>query len=118
MSDLDKSKPDTPDHKDDVSVNLERQGLGDLPICLQALSSEEYIKVGRKATMKMDLILLPCLMAMYILNYLDRNNIASAKLANIMEDLDLSETEYQTCVSILFVGYSMGVQFTRVVQDR
>lgn len=40
-------------------------------------------------------------------NYLDRNNIASAKLANIMEDLNLINTEYQTCVSILFVGYSM-----------
>ncbi|KAJ4233240.1 hypothetical protein NW759_002020 [Fusarium solani] len=35
----------------------------------------------------------------------DKNNIASAKLAGIMEDLDLNDTEYQSCVSILFVGY-------------
>lgn len=41
----------------------------------------------------------------YILNFLDRQNIASAKLANIEEDLNLSPVQYQTCVSILFVGY-------------
>ncbi|RSL99970.1 hypothetical protein CDV31_011951 [Fusarium ambrosium] len=53
----------------------------------------------------MDIVIMPTLMVMYILNYLDRNNIASEKLAGIMEDLDLSDTEYQSCVSILFVGY-------------
>ncbi|RSM15328.1 hypothetical protein CEP52_000779 [Fusarium oligoseptatum] len=53
----------------------------------------------------MDIVIMPTLMVMYILNYLDRNNIASAKLGGIMEDLDLGDTEYQSCVSILFVGY-------------
>ena len=42
---------------------------------------------------------------MYILNYLDRNNIASAKLAGIVTDLNLSSVQYNTSVSILFVGY-------------
>jgi MFS family permease len=42
---------------------------------------------------------------MYVLNYLDRQNIAAAKLANIEEDLGLTDVQYQTCVSILFVGY-------------
>lgn len=34
-----------------------------------------------------------------------RNNIAAAKLAGLEEDLGLSSTEYETAVSILFVGY-------------
>lgn len=55
------------ERKEDVSVHLEHRDLGGMPDCLQALSPEEYIKVGRKATLKMDLVLLPCLMAMYIL---------------------------------------------------
>jgi len=42
----------------------------------------------------------------YILNYLDRQNIAAAKLAGIMEDLNLSITQYNTVVSVLFAGYS------------
>ena len=40
-------------------------------------------------------------------NYLDRQNIAASKLANIMKDLNMSVQQYNTCVSILFVGYSM-----------
>lgn len=39
------------------------------------------------------------------MNYLDRNNIASARLAGLEDDLGLTSTQYQTCVSILFVGY-------------
>lgn len=39
-------------------------------------------------------------------NYLDRQNIAASKLANIMKDLNMSVQQYNTCVSILFVGYS------------
>lgn len=35
----------------------------------------------------------------------DRNNIAAAKLAGLQEELNLSSVEYETAVSILFVGY-------------
>jgi MFS family permease len=62
---------------------------------------------------------------MYIMNYLDRNNIAAVRLAGLQTDLDLSSVQYQVCplhlfqrwklcnmltvhqttVSILFVGY-------------
>jgi sugar phosphate permease len=45
---------------------------------------------------------------MYWLNYLDRNAIALAKINGIQEDLNLSGSQYQTCVSILFVGYILG----------
>ncbi|CZT16493.1 related to nicotinamide mononucleotide permease [Ramularia collo-cygni] len=41
----------------------------------------------------------------YIMNYLDRNNIAAARLKGLQEDLSLSDTEYSTCLSILYVGY-------------
>jgi hypothetical protein len=45
---------------------------------------------------------------MYWLNYLDRNAIALARLDDIEDDLNLTSSEYQTCVSILFVGYILG----------
>jgi MFS family permease len=43
----------------------------------------------------------------YIMNYLDRNNIAAAKLKGLTEDLGIKDDEakYQTCLSILYVGY-------------
>lgn len=95
-------------HKEDVleEDDIENQSSNAMPGILRRLTLEEYKKVGYKATLKMDIIILPCLMLMYILNYLDRNNIASAKLANISEDLDLTPIEYQSCISILFAGYS------------
>lgn len=86
--------------------DIESRSSNAMPEILRQLTPKEYKKVGDKATLKMDIIIVPCLMLMYILNYLDRNNIASAKLANISEDLDLTPTEYQSCISILFVGYS------------
>lgn len=43
---------------------------------------------------------------MYWLNYLDRNAIALARLSSLEEDTNLvpNSSQYQTCVSILFVG--------------
>ncbi|KAF1935439.1 MFS general substrate transporter [Clathrospora elynae] len=41
----------------------------------------------------------------YILNYLDRNNIAAARLGGLQEDLNINNTQYATCLSILYVGY-------------
>ncbi|KAE8149177.1 major facilitator superfamily domain-containing protein [Aspergillus avenaceus] len=57
---------------------------------------------------KLDLWIMPTLWFMYWLNYLDRNAIALARLNDLEEDLGLSSSEYQTCVSILFVGYLLG----------
>lgn len=41
----------------------------------------------------------------YIMNYLDRNNIAAARLKGLQEDLSLDDNQYATCLSILYVGY-------------
>lgn len=69
------------------------------------MSPEERIAVEKKLVRRIDLTLLPILMVMYILNYLDRNNIAAAKLYGIQKDTNLVGAEYQTVVSILFASY-------------
>jgi hypothetical protein len=46
----------------------------------------------------------PTLWAMYFLNFLDRNALVNGKLNSLTEDLNLKGTQYNTCVSILFVG--------------
>ncbi|CAG8179076.1 unnamed protein product [Penicillium salamii] len=76
-----------------------------MPASLAALSEVEYSKVKRRALWKLDARIMPCMVLMYIMNYLDRQNIASAKLANIEQDLKMTDVQYQTCISILFVGY-------------
>ncbi|KAI9739067.1 MAG: hypothetical protein M1834_007279 [Cirrosporium novae-zelandiae] len=82
----------------------ERRGV-EMPPLVQELSVDERNRLERKLLWKIDLRILPMIILMYILNYLDRNNIAAARLAGLEDDLRLKGTEYQTCVSILFVGY-------------
>ncbi|KAI9368537.1 major facilitator superfamily domain-containing protein [Aspergillus egyptiacus] len=41
----------------------------------------------------------------YIMNYLDRNNLAAARLRGLQEDLNMDYNQYATCLSILYVGY-------------
>lgn len=42
---------------------------------------------------------------MYFLNYLDRNALPQARLNSLEKDLNLKGVEYNTAISILFVGY-------------
>ncbi|KAL1877880.1 hypothetical protein Daus18300_002233 [Diaporthe australafricana] len=81
-----------------------RRGLQP-PEFLLHMSMEQRQELETKLMRKIDLRLMPAIILMYILNYIDRNNIAAAKLAGLEEDLGLSSTEYETAVSILFVGY-------------
>lgn len=77
--------------KDDGTNDL----AGRMPACLVTLSSEERNLMEKQLVRKIDLRLLIMMVVMYILNYLDRNNIASAKLAGLEEDLNLKGEQYQ-----------------------
>ncbi|KAJ3457080.1 hypothetical protein FSOLCH5_011680 [Fusarium solani] len=61
-----------------------------------------------KLVRKLDWIILPTLWIMYWFNYLDRNAITVARLDGLEEELNLTSTQYQTSVAILFVGYILG----------
>ncbi|PSK50354.1 hypothetical protein B9Z65_298 [Elsinoe australis] len=54
---------------------------------------------------KLDACIIPIVMLLYTLSFLDRVNIGNARLYGLEEDLSLSSTQYQTAVSILFVTY-------------
>lgn len=47
-------------------------------------------------------------MLVYLMNYIDRNNYAAARLQGLEADLGMSATQYQIGLSILFVGYILG----------
>ncbi len=75
------------------------------PPLVRDLAPEERARLEKALVKKIDLRLLPMLIIMYLMNYLDRNNIAAARLAGLEEELELTGTQYLTSVSILFVGY-------------
>ncbi|CAN9472707.1 unnamed protein product [Alternaria alternata] len=75
------------------------------PPLVAAMSVEERSEAENKMRRKIDTRLLPMIILMYIMNYLDRNNIAAVRLAGLQDELELTSVQYQTTVSILFVGY-------------
>ncbi|KAH7402214.1 hypothetical protein DE146DRAFT_754809 [Phaeosphaeria sp. MPI-PUGE-AT-0046c] len=76
------------------------------------LSPERRAQVEKKLKRKLD-ARCSLFVLIYIMNYLDRNNIAAARLGGLQEDLGIDDTQYATCLSILYVGYILMYVFTR-----
>ncbi|KAI4627562.1 uncharacterized protein J4E87_004126 [Alternaria ethzedia] len=58
-----------------------------------------------KIVRKLDLFVIPVVMLLYLLSFLDRVNIGNARLYGLQEDLNMGDSQFQTAVSILFVTY-------------
>lgn len=88
-----------------TDVEFGTVGIDRMPESLRNLTKEEITILNKKLIRKIDLIVLPIIGILYILNYIDRQNLAAAKLQGIMEDLDMTTQQFATAISILFVGY-------------
>ncbi|KAL6709544.1 hypothetical protein ACN47E_001479 [Coniothyrium glycines] len=58
-----------------------------------------------KLVRKLDLYIIPVVMLLYLLSFLDRVNIGNARLYGLQEDLNMNDNQFQVAVSILFVTY-------------
>ncbi|KAF5266887.1 hypothetical protein FOXYS1_2257 [Fusarium oxysporum] len=67
---------------------------------------------------RIDKRMMPLMMLLYILNYLDRNNIATARLGNFEEDIGLVAEQYNTVISIFFVGYILTQVPTNMILNK
>lgn len=95
--------------KDEISLHevVHDHDLGDAKeedLYLATLTPDEKI-VEKQLRRKIDTLVMPMVVTVYLLNYIDRNNYAAAKLQGLEETLGLSATQYQLGLSILFVGY-------------
>lgn len=71
-----------------------RNGLQPPPL-VAAMSPEERVIAEGKMRRKIDWRLMPMVILMYVMNYLDRNNIAAVRLAGLQDELQLTSTQYQ-----------------------
>lgn len=71
---------------------------------LTGLSAEELV-LEKQLRRKLDSIIIPTVLVIYLMNYIDRNNYPAARLAGLQESLDMDDSQFQTGLSILFVGY-------------
>ncbi|OCB84398.1 MFS general substrate transporter [Sanghuangporus baumii] len=67
-------------------------------------SEDERRRLERNLLWKLD-CRMSIMIVIYILNYIDRNNAAAARLRGFEEDLNLEGQEFNTLLSILYVGY-------------
>jgi MFS family permease len=77
-----------------------------------ATEDEEYIMhpeirqaAERKLVRKLDFRLLPTIVIIFIMNYIDRVAITSARLKGLESDLGMTDLQYYTVVAILYVSY-------------
>ncbi|KAF4461183.1 hypothetical protein FALBO_12009 [Fusarium albosuccineum] len=96
------SKPleDHPDGKSSFDSHHEAAH----PVGAHAMDSVHRAVVEKRLKRKLD-ARCALFVLIYIMNYLDRNNIAAARLKGLQDDLKLNDTQYATCLSILYVGY-------------
>ncbi|EOD43193.1 putative mfs transporter protein [Neofusicoccum parvum UCRNP2] len=69
------------------------------------LTPEEYLVAEKRLVRKIDLRIMPCLFLVIVLNYLDRNALANARVQGIEESLGLKGSQFNTAISVLFAGY-------------
>jgi hypothetical protein len=88
-------------HMTDDVVTAHTPGHGpsisklEVPPLVAAMSQEYRLEAEAKLRKKIDTRLLPMIILMYVMNYLDRNNIAAVRLAGLQEELKLTSTQYQ-----------------------
>lgn len=80
--------------------------LDDLPLPeeLQHLDEEERHTLNRSLVRRLDCTLMPVVALLFLLNILDRNNIANAKIAGLTTTLGITNSQYNTCLMIFYVG--------------
>ncbi|KAI1369227.1 major facilitator superfamily domain-containing protein [Xylaria arbuscula] len=60
----------------------------------------------KKILRRMDIRLIPMLALLYLLSFLDRGNIGNAKIEGLQEDLNMSDDQYNLCLTVFFFAYA------------
>ncbi|KAM5543433.1 hypothetical protein V8D89_002684 [Ganoderma adspersum] len=71
------------------------------------INSSPPIVDPKKVLWKLDLRLLPVACTLYFLCSLDRTNIGNAKIAGLVADLHLTGVQFNLCVAVLLIPYSL-----------
>ncbi|KAI8287997.1 putative transporter [Colletotrichum sp. SAR11_57] len=69
------------------------------------MEQPEWRATEKSLVRKLDMSLLPVVWTLYMFNFLDRNNLAQAKLNGFEKHLGLVGNQFNTAVSVFNVGY-------------
>ncbi|ODQ51705.1 MFS general substrate transporter [Saitoella complicata NRRL Y-17804] len=67
---------------------------------------EPPLEVQRKLLRKIDLRILPVMALLYLFSFLDRTNIGNAKIDGLVDELKLTNMQYNLCLTVFFFTYA------------
>ena len=70
---------------------------------LSAFTDDQRKKVLRKV----DWRLVPMLLILYLLSFIDRANIGNAKIEGMLEELNLSGLQFNVALAVFFIPYTL-----------
>ena len=103
--DMEKEQIDHEEKSVGVADAGEIENKGTILDPLEALGDPDWREKQKKVVRTLDMTLLPMLWILYLFNYLDRTNIAQARLNSFEEDLGLVGNQFNIAVSVLTAGY-------------
>jgi hypothetical protein len=90
--------PEHVEHGDDKTTTRSSE----LPELLRQYSDTELKAMEKSIVRRLDIRTLPILVILFIVNILDRNTIANARLGGLEAELGMSDTQYQTALMVLW----------------
>ncbi|KAI0665666.1 MFS general substrate transporter [Trametes maxima] len=98
--------------KDEVSVReIERRASTNAPSEEPKDKDDELLALDVRAAAERKLVrildwrLLPTIVLIFIMNYIDRNAVTAARLKGLTQDLGLSDIQYSTVLAVLYASY-------------
>ncbi|KAF8551300.1 MFS general substrate transporter [Imleria badia] len=70
------------------------------------LKEENRKAAERHVVRKLDMRLMPAVVVIYLMNYIDRVAITAARLQGLEADLGLTDVEYETVLAVLYASYA------------
>lgn len=89
------------DDKHDIVVGLEPESTSDS----DHHSMDLVRKFDRELTRKIDLHVVPILLIMFLLAYLDRSNLGNARIEGLEQELHMKGTDYNVASMIFYLSY-------------
>lgn len=112
-------------HNDKIEAKADPVALEDaktpinehMPEILRSYSPEQLRTMEKSLVRKIDLRSLPILCILFLLNILDRNAIANARLGGLERSLKIDDVQYQTAVMVLWGSYLLCWRTAQVKQQ-
>ena len=92
------------EHVVDVTQDITAIPVDYRPEILRNFNPDELLQLEKKLVRRLDIRCLPILIFLFLLNILDRNAIANARLGGLEADLGMNDRQYQTAIMVLWAG--------------